>query len=60
MYTYLYSIYIIKNHEFNNVSLKYLLYVNNHKFLLIVGNVIVLQLSLGLFDSHKNLPRADL
>jgi len=48
MYTYLYSIYIIKNHEFNNVSLKYLLYVNNHKFLLIVGNVIVLQLSLGL------------
>jgi len=54
--TYLYSIYIIK--IMNLIMYHRNIYVNNHKFLLIIDNIIVLQLSSGLARSHhKNLPK---
>jgi len=57
MHTYLYSIYIIK--IMNLIMYHRNIYVNNHKFLLIIDNIIVLQLSSGLARSyHKNLSKA--
>jgi len=45
--TYLWSIYIIKNHEFNNIYYSNI-YVNNRNFISIVDNISVLQLSSSL------------
>ena len=46
-----------KNHEFNNVLVKKNKYFNNSKFISIVDNVSILQLSPSPFYTAENLPR---